>query len=98
LGAKDFRDMDRDQIDDRLRHLLEELQSIETADDDQRRVLQHLKADIEELIEGTEGISQSGYDQLVGRLREGIEHFEASHPGVTLVMGQLADALAKMGI
>jgi len=37
-------------------------------------------------------------DRLGEGLKEGIELFEASHPQATMLMGQVIDALAKMGI
>jgi hypothetical protein len=38
------------------------------------------------------------YTRLGERLRDSIERLEATHPTITMLMGQTADMLAKMGI
>lgn len=95
---KGFPKMDAQQLHARLHQLHTELQQIESVDADERRALQQLMADIHEILEKEEGPPIQKYGQLSERLRNNIAQLEASHPTVTMLMGQVIDALAKMGI
>ncbi|MEK6324901.1 MAG: DUF4404 family protein [Acidobacteriota bacterium] len=90
--------MDKQQLHNRLEELHGELQQIESVDEDERQALQKLMGDIKKLVEAEESDQHHVYDRLGEGLREGIERFEASHPRSTMLMGQVIDALAKMGI
>lgn len=90
--------MDKQQLHNRLEELHGELQQIESVDEHERQTLQKLMGDIKKLVEAEESDQHSVYDRLGEGLREGIERFEASHPRTTMLMGQMIDALAKMGI
>jgi len=85
-------------LHNRLEQLHDELQQIESVDEAERQILQKVMSDIKKLIEGGEGQQRPAYDRLGEGLREGIELLEASHPRATMLMGQVIDALAKMGI
>jgi hypothetical protein len=89
--------MNRQHLQDSLQKLHSELQQIDSIDVNERRLLQSLISDINELIDAG-GKTDSGTEQLTERLRDGITLFEASHPQATLLMGQVIDALAKLGI
>jgi uncharacterized protein DUF4404 len=89
--------MDKQQLHDKLQQLQNELQQIDSADEDERQILQKVIGDISKLIEAGD-TDQPHVDRLGEGLREGIERLEASHPRVTMLMGQLVDALAKIGI
>ena len=92
--------MDKQQLHGTLERLHAELQQIDSIDEDERQILQKLMSDIKKLIE-TEDQQRDQhhvYERLGDGLREGIEKLEASHPQATMLMGQVADALAKMGI
>ncbi|HSB10623.1 MAG TPA: DUF4404 family protein [Blastocatellia bacterium] len=90
--------MDKEQLHKTLEQLHSELQKVESVDQDELRVLRQLSEDIRGLLEHGGEPQQLGYRNLGERLREGIDSLEASHPNVTLLMGQVADVLAKMGI
>ena len=89
--------MDKQQLRENLTQLHAELQSVESIDDTEILALRQLSDDIQELLDRGEH-SEHTYKNLGERLRAGIDQFEASHPNVTLLMGQAADVLAKMGI
>lgn len=78
-----------------LRRMLEnlhaELQSAESVDDRSRELLREVDADIQDLLERSDG---QGNESLPERLRE----FEERHPALTEAVGRVLDALAKMGI
>ena len=90
--------MDAQHLHARLRQLHEALQQIESVDTDERRALQQLMADIHEILEKEEGQPIQKYSQLSERLRDNVAQLEASHPTVTMLMGQVIDTLANMGI
>ena len=75
-----------------------ELRHVDSVDEDELRVLRDLSVDIRELLEQGGEHRHLAYGKLGERLREGIEHLEASHPAITAMMAQVADVLAKMGI
>lgn len=89
--------MDKQQLHTRLEQLHIELQQIESVDESEQQLLQTLMSDIKKLTEAGEG-DDIVPDRLGEGLKEGIELFEASHPRATMLMGQVIDALAKMGI
>ena len=89
--------MDKKQLHSRLEQLHAELQHIESVDDGERQLLQTLMSDIKKITE--RAVDDEPVPERLGEgLKEGIELFEASHPQATLLMGQVIDALAKMGI
>ena len=90
--------MNKQQLDNALEQLHTELQQIDSVDEHQRQILQKLKHDIQKLSQSQEGVEDHEYGRLNEGLREGIELFEASHPRATMLMGQVVEALAKMGI
>lgn len=90
--------MDKTQLHETLEQLHGELQQIDAVDDSDRETLQKLMTDIEKLTKSRDTAHEHLYERLVEGLREGIERFEASHPRATMLMGQAADALAKIGI
>jgi uncharacterized protein DUF4404 len=90
--------MDKQRLHDTLEQLHGELEQIESVDENERQVLRELMSDINRLLLPGARAEQQTYGRLGERLREGIEAFEASHPQATMLMGQVMDALAKMGI
>jgi hypothetical protein len=89
--------MVKQQLHTRLEQLHIELQQIESVDESEQQLLQTLMSDIKKLTEAGED-DDTVPDRLGEGLKEGIELFEASHPRATMLMGQVIDALAKMGI
>lgn len=89
--------MNKEQLN-RLEELHRELQQIESAGDENQQLLETLMNDIRKLLDAGEGDHRPVSDRLGEGLKEGIELFEASHPRATMLMGQVIDALAKMGI
>lgn len=81
-----------------LRNYTTSLNRLSLVDEHERQILQKLMDDIRKLGNERETDQHSVYAGLGEGLREGIERFEASHPRATMLMGQVVDALAKMGI
>ena len=40
----------------------------------------------------------SGDEFIINELKEGLEHFEETHPRITDLVGRISDLLSKMGI
>jgi hypothetical protein len=83
-----------------LRQMLEqlhsELQHTDTIDDRSRELLRSVLGDIEDLLERKQKGPQ--HESIIERLREAVGAFEKTHPTLTVAIGGVADALAKMGI
>jgi len=90
--------MNKQELQNRLEQLHLELQQIEAVDERERLLLESLILDINKLIETGDSDQRHPTDRLGEGLKEAIELFEASHPQATLLMGQVIDALAKLGI
>jgi hypothetical protein len=90
--------MVKEQLNERLKELQAQLQQLESVDEADRRLLQELSADIQELLAQDARQETHQYQRLGDRLTQTIEKLEAEHPSLALMMGQMADALSKMGI
>ena len=90
--------MDKQQLHKRLEELHAELQQVDSVDAGERDILQKLTGDIEGLLAQPEGAPPHHYRGLAERLRDDIEQLEASHPRAAMLMGQVADLLARIGI
>jgi hypothetical protein len=90
--------MDKQQLHKRLEELHAELRQVDSVDAGERETLQKLTSDIQELLARKESASSHHYKGLAERLREDIEQLEASHPQAAMLMGQVIDLLAKIGI
>jgi hypothetical protein len=90
--------MDKQEFREQLQRLHIQLQQAGSVDEPDQLLLRQLNSDIELLLEHKEDYERHHYDSLSTRLRESMEKIEASHPNLTLLMGQIADALAKIGI
>ena len=80
------------------RHLAElhaELARTQSVDPEARELLEHVRRDIESVLERSD---EPGRSSLRARLEAAIEHFERSHPVLTATMGRVMDQLANLGI
>ena len=90
--------MDTQNLREQLEQLHRELQQIRLVEDTDRQTLQQLMADIKELLQQRDGYPTEKYSGLAEQLKESVAQLEASHPTVTMLMGQTIEMLAKMGI
>jgi hypothetical protein len=90
--------MDKVEFHHQLEQLHQELQKIDSVDARGQQLLQTLMSDIKKLIDAGESQKGQVTDRLGEGLKDGIKLFEASHPQATMLMGQVIDALSKMGI
>jgi hypothetical protein len=90
--------MDKQQLDERLRELHSELRQINSVDERERQILQQLMTDIQDILEQKEHDPTYPYNQFDERLKNAIEQFGVSHSRITMLMGQIADMLSRIGI
>ena len=89
--------MDKQSLRGQLAELHAELQQVESLDVNEREMLQNLARDVQEAL-SREDDSTQHYSSLGDRLREAVAQVEASHSRATLLMRQVIDQLAYLGI
>jgi hypothetical protein len=94
--------MDKQQLDDTLARLHQELSARPELDAESRERLSQLLADIQRVLTETPEESQTHagekHESLRDRLQDAIVDFEAAHPQFSQLMGRIADGLSQMGI
>ena len=87
--------------DQDLRELLEklhnELERIEVTDEAGRERLRHLDADIRDLLKRS-GEKVETDEHMLERLQDSIDHFETTHPRLTMMLSQMMTILSNAGI
>ncbi len=89
--------MDKQTLRGQLQELHAELQEIESLDVNERQMLQNLARDVQEVLRRDDDRTQP-YSSLGAQLREAVAQVEASHPRATILMREVIDQLAFMGI
>jgi hypothetical protein len=89
--------MDHQKLRSDLRKLHGELRSIKSLDKDEQTMLRLLESDIEELLM-REGDNLKPDPDARQRLSEALARVDAAHPRVTLLVRQMVDSLAYLGI
>ncbi len=88
--------------DDELLQLLEqvhaEIQRTETLDDKGRELLQHIGADINDLLTRVEDSPLQPHETLAKRLKDAVDHYEITHPHLTMLLSHLLDSLSSAGL
>ena len=89
--------MDHEKLRSDLGKLHGELRAIKSLDEDEQKLLRQLESDIEGLLSRSDDNLQPDHDSQQ-RLSEALAQVEASHPRVTLLMRQMVDSLAYLGV
>jgi phosphoglycerate-specific signal transduction histidine kinase len=89
--------MDHQKLRSDLHKLHVELRAINSLDEEEQRILRLLESDIAELLARDDDNLKPDPDSRQ-RLSETLVRVEASHPQVTLVVRQMVDSLAYLGI
>jgi hypothetical protein len=90
--------MDDTELREALERLHQELEENEHLDDEERQQLEHLMGHIRTALDREEASSDEDYDSLVEQLNEGVQRYQASHPGLTSTMMHVLDILSGAGI
>lgn len=87
--------------DQKLRELLEQLhQELERTDAVNEKgdeLLRHLDADIRSLLKRS-GAKVEADESVLERLQDTVDHFEATHPGLTAIVSEMMTILSNAGI
>lgn len=90
------KDQDLRELLERLNH---ELEKTESVDERGHKLLRNLDADIRRRLEDTETKRETHEDDsLLERLESAIEHFEETHPTLTLTLSEMMTILSNAGI
>ena len=88
--------MNKRELHQVLERLHADLQGIEP-DEENREILCILEQDIRRILED-KGTDPKQYQGLIDRWGDAITRFEAAHPRTTLMMRQVLDQIAYLGI
>ena len=90
--------MDKDQLNENLAKLQEELESVTEIDDPSRETLKKLDGDIHRILQNSEEVPAAHHASLRESLEDSVEYLEASHPTITALMNRLIKVMSDMGI
>lgn len=97
LGQGKPKTMDHQKLRSDLQKLHSELRATNSLDEEEQGMLRLLESDIAKLLAKEDGDLKPDQDSRE-RLSEALAQVEASHPRVTLVMRQMVDSLAYLGV
>jgi tRNA C32,U32 (ribose-2'-O)-methylase TrmJ len=89
--------MDKQQLHEQLEQLHAALHQADFSDNNEREILQKVVSDIQDIL-ARQGDQTEDYRGLGKRLKDAVAQLEAAHPEATLLMRQVIDQLAYMGI
>jgi thiamine biosynthesis lipoprotein ApbE len=88
--------------DQELRELIEkmhaEIQNTHTVNKKDQELLIHLESDIRTLLAQPGGVVAPVHPSTIQRIEEGLDHFEVTHPTLTILLSRLLEALNNVGI
>jgi CO dehydrogenase/acetyl-CoA synthase beta subunit len=90
--------MEKQSLHKALISLHEELSQTKSLDAVSKELLNTLLKDIQTLLESTEVQTPTEDDNVLHHLKEATEHFEETHPQLTLALDNVLNALHRMGI
>ena len=88
--------MDKERLNKMLAQVQGELSNAESMDPDRRKSLQLIADEIQQALDSEH--DNRGLIQLAARLKLEIKNVEANHPNLTMSVGELVDALSKIGV
>ena len=89
--------MKNEQLQSLIASLHRELTAAENVDADSRALLQQLMQDIEDLAAGDDTPAER-VESTTGQLESATLKFESEHPKLSMTLGEIIDALGKLGI
>ena len=90
--------MDDQELRNLIVQLQTEIQNTRTVDEKGQELLVHLESDIRKLLAQTGGLTAPVHPSTLRRLEEGLDHFEVTHPTLTILLSKLLEALSNVGI
>ena len=90
--------MDDQEFRKLIEQLHSELQNAQTVDEKGKELLLHLDSDIRELLDRTGGYGVPIRPSTIRRLEEGLDHFEVTHPDLTILISKLLESFNNVGL
>lgn len=90
--------MDTNRVLAALDVLSAELADADQVSDEARQKLEQVAGDIRRRLEGAGSAAAKTSDESMSGLQQALLEFEAEHPQLTGAIGQVASALANLGI
>ncbi|MBL8076795.1 MAG: DUF4404 family protein [Anaerolineales bacterium] len=84
--------MKHQELEELLKKLHAEVDSIDSVDEENLKLLRDLEKDIDELLD------RSDTSSIVERLRDAIKQFEVSYPRLTSMLSEISNILSNAGI
>ncbi|MGA2490081.1 MAG: DUF4404 family protein [Anaerolineales bacterium] len=88
--------------DQELRKLIEqlhaEIQNTHSVDEKGQELLLHLDSDIHKLLNRTGEVIAPVHPSTIRRLEEALDHFEVTHPTLTILLSKVLEAFSNVGI
>lgn len=89
--------MDKKHLQSIIENLHRELASADSIDEESRVLIQELAQDVEKLA-GDTGASDDEHETTAGQLQTAAMRFESEHPKLSMALGEVIDALGRLGI
>jgi Domain of unknown function (DUF4404) len=81
-----------------LQQLHDEINNTQAVDEQGSEMLRDLEGDIRALLERSEENPVELHPSIVQRLQGALNHFETTHPDLTMLISKLLDSLSNAGI
>jgi hypothetical protein len=90
--------MDNKESRKLLQQLHDEIEKTQAVDEKGSELLRDLEGDIRALLERSEKKPAQLHPSLIQRLEGALDHFEVTHPDLTMLVSKLLDSLSNVGI
>jgi hypothetical protein len=88
--------------DKKLRTLIEdlhaEIQNTRDVEGKDQELLAHLESDIRKLLAQSGEVAVPAHPSTLRRLEDGLDHFEVTHPTLTILISKVLEGLSNVGI
>jgi hypothetical protein len=89
--------MNKENLHQELERLHAELEQLDSLEESDREKLSLLAQDIRRILD-YRGTDERHYQSLIDRVKDVVPELEAAHPKTTLLMRQVLDQIAYLGI
>jgi len=89
--------MEKKHLKSMIENLHRELESADSVDEESRALLQELAQDVENLAGGAD-TADVEHETTTGQLRNAALRFASEHPKLSMALGEVIDALGRLGI
>jgi hypothetical protein len=90
--------MENNELRKLLDQIHDEINNANSVDEKGRELLRDLDGDIRALLERSENTPEQTPFSLNQRLQSALDHFEVTHPDLTMLISRLLESLSNAGI